>query len=116
MSTGMQSFFMGTVNRDIKLRRLDRRWSHSHLFPYIVQISGADTYRIYQDAMLWCYEQWGMTVDVETYRNLRNFSQLRAWDFQFSTEWAYLDKYGDHRIYLTEAAASWFSLGYLKIS
>ena len=107
---------MGTVNQDIKLRRLDRRWSHSHLFPYIVQISGADTYRIYHDAILWCHEQWGMTVDVETYRNLRNFSQLRAWDFQFSTEWAYLDKYGDHRIYLTEAAASWFSLGYLKIS
>lgn len=109
-----QSLFTMT-NQNIKLRRLDRRYSHGELFPYMVQISGADTYRLYHDAVMWCHEQWGMTVDVETYSSLLNWSQLRQWDFALSTEWSYLDRYGDHRIYLTEASASWFSLAYLQV-
>ena len=118
---GTQPFFiMGSISKEIKLTKLDRRYAHSYLFKYIVQFHGASADQAYHDALMWCYEQWGMTVDAETYSRLHHQHQRRwplgdsKWDFRFSPDWAYLDKYSDHRIYLSEAAASWFRLSYLK--
>ena len=90
-----------------RLIKLDKRWSHSHLFPYILQYYDPKSLH---NALIHCYDNWGMTVDVETYSRLLGSSMAVPYEFQFSPEWSYLSKYGDHRIYLSKAAAAWFKL------
>ena len=51
-----------------------------------------------------------MTVDVETYSRLMGASIGGGYKFRLSPEWSYLCKYGDNRIYLSEAASAWIKL------
>lgn len=76
----------------------------------MVQFHLPNGYQVYHDALKFCYDNWGMSIDVETYARIYHDAKLKHTEFAFSTEWSYLDRYGDHRIYLTDAAASWFRL------
>lgn len=76
----------------------------------MVQFRLPDGYYEYHDALKFCYDTWGMSLDVETYNRLHSNVKVNGGQFEFSAEWSYLDRYGDHRIYLTDAAASWIRL------
>ena len=101
---------MGSVFKPNKLVRLDRRYAHKGLFTHMVQFTLKNGYFEYHDALKFCYDTWGMSVDAETYARMYHSMIPSPEDFTFSPEWSYLDKYGDHRIYLSDAAAAWLRL------
>ena len=76
----------------------------------MVQFALKNGYREYHDALKFCHDTWGMSVDVETYARIYHNARMNHAECMLSAEWSYLDKYGDHRIYLTDAAASWIRL------
>ena len=102
---------MGSLReQSSRLIKLDGRYSHSNLFSHIIKFNCVNGYRQYHDAMQYCFQQWGMTVDVETYCRMLRDSERHQYPFQFSRTWSYLEKYGDHRIYLAEEAYTWIRL------
>lgn len=99
---------MGSIiTKSAKLVKMDGRHSHSNLFRYIIKFNCINGYQHYHNALKLCYDNWGVSIDVETYSRLLHDSQRHGYEFAFSPEWSYLNDYGDHRIYLTDAAASW---------
>jgi len=93
-----------------KMIKMDGRYSHSTIFKYIIKFNCVNGYQQYHDALRLCSDNWGMTVDVETYSRLWHDSRRHDYQFGFSPEWSYLEDYGDHRIYLSESAATWIRL------
>jgi hypothetical protein len=94
----------------VKVKKLDGRHSHRHLFDYMLSCSAWNGAEKYQKIINYCFKQWGPSADVELYSMLWQDSHKRNYEFSFSLEWSYLARYGDHRIYLTEDAAAWIKL------
>lgn len=94
----------------VKVKKLDGRHSHRHLFGYLLLCTAWNSAEKYQKIINYCYEQWGATVDVELYSMLWQDSHKRNYEFGFSPKWSYLARYGDLRIYLTKEAATWIQL------